>query len=217
MASSHLAICSLSKLIAGRPVLASVNLEVEPGVAAVIVGSSGSGKSTLLRVVCGLEERSGGTIHLGRQALEGLQQARGRVAFCPQDAMLLPYLNVRDNVAFPMRAQRVAEPVIAEHLREVLRAFDLDALQHSFPGQLAPELRQCVLLARTMARPRELYLFDEPLAGFPDDVRQRLIGSLVAALRRSGGAALWVSHDPADAEYFGTIPLELEDGVLSPL
>lgn len=212
-----LSIRALSKVIDGRPVLSRLSLSLDSGAAAVIVGPSGSGKSTLLRIICGLEERSGGTIHLAGRALEGLRQAHGHLALCPQDAMLLPYLNVRDNLAFPMRAQRLAEPVISEYLRTILQKFELDALQHSFPAQLAPELRQGVLLARTMARPRALYLFDEPLAGFPDDVRRRLIGFVVAKLRQSGGAALWVSHDPADADYFGTAPLELRDGVLTRL
>ena len=212
--TARLVVRSLSKQAFGRAILASIDLEIAAGSAAVVIGASGTGKSTLLRILCGLEEATGGSVRLVPDLLEAPEQTQGRIGLCPQDAALLPYLNVRDNLAFPMRAHGVAEPVVTGLVNEAVEHFGLRQSQFAYPTQLSPEIRQSAVLARAVARPRDLYLFDEALNGFPSDARRRLIAPVLALLRLRQAAALWVTHDAEDADHLEAPLFELRGGSL---
>ena len=154
----HLQTQQLTKRYGEREVLKQVQLDVQPGEFIAIVGRSGCGKSTLLRLVAGLEEASAGQLRIDAgEAREQRQQSRDtRIMF--QDARLLPWKRVLDNVilGLPDSAR--------ERGRKVLAQVGLADRENEWPARLSGGQRQRVALARALVHQPRLLLLDEPLA-----------------------------------------------------
>ena len=150
----RLDINGLGKRYGTREVLRQTTLHIEPGQFVAIVGRSGCGKSTLLRLVAGLEQASSGQIRLDGAPLTGLSPAT-RIMF--QDARLLPWKRVIDNVALGLPAARRADA------EAVLAQVGLGDRLGDWPTRLSGGQRQRVSLARALVHQPRLLLLDEPL------------------------------------------------------
>jgi sulfonate transport system ATP-binding protein len=183
---------ALSKEFGGRVVLHSLDFRVDPGELVAVVGKSGCGKSTLLRLVCGLEKPSGGWVEIAGERLTGLSR-HARLMF--QDAALLPWKSVKENVALaaPKRGSR---DQVAE-----------DALQHvglrdrarEWPSILSGGQRQRVALARALASNANLLLFDEPLGALDALTRLEMQALIERLWLERGFSAILVTHDVEEA------------------
>lgn len=149
----------------GRAVLHGVDLQVRPGEFVAIVGRSGCGKSTLLRLVAGLENADGGAVTLDDRNGRDLQDSI-RVMF--QDARLLPWKRVLDNVALGLPRERRADA------QAVLAQVGLAERAAEWPARLSGGQRQRVALARALVHHPRLLLLDEPLGAL--DALTRKIG-----------------------------------------
>ena len=176
-----------------------VDLQVAAGELVALVGPSGCGKSTLLLLVAGLLEPDGGTVAVDGQVVAGAgswvppEQRRVGVVF--QDAALFPHLRVADNVAFGLgrgddRSARVAE---------LLELVDLPGLGRRYPHELSGGQQQRVALARALAPRPGVVLFDEAFGNLDSSLRTTVRESTVAALRSTGAAGVFVTHDQAEA------------------
>ena len=185
-----LTVHGLSKRYGARAVLQQVELRLEPGQFVAIVGRSGCGKSTLLRLVAGLEPACAGSIAVNGHTLSGLS-ADTRIMF--QDARLLPWKRVLDNVALGLPpTQRAAATDVLARVGLADRAGD-------WPARLSGGQRQRVALARALVHNPRLLLLDEPLGALDALTRiemHRLIEGLWLA---SGFTALLVTHDVQEA------------------
>nr|WP_036251288.1 ATP-binding cassette domain-containing protein [Methylibium sp. T29] len=194
----------VGKQFGDRVVLDAIDLRIEPGEFVAIVGRSGCGKSTLLRLVAGLESASRGSISLDG-ADEPLAQRRDlRVMF--QDARLLPWKRVLDNVALGLEGRDAKE-----RAREALAQVGLAERADDWPAVLSGGQRQRVALARALVHAPRLLLLDEPLGALDALTRiemQRLIENL---WRRHGFTALLVTHDVAEAVALADRVLLIED------
>ena len=200
---TSLEIADLHKRFGANPVLKGIDLEVCAGEFLAIVGRSGCGKSTLLRLIAGLETQNQGGISLDGAPLQGLN-AKTRIMF--QDARLLPWQKVIDNVAIGLkreerpRAERALEQV---GLRE--RAGD-------WPAVLSGGQRQRVALARALVSRPRLLLLDEPLGALDALTRlemQRLIERL---WQEQEFTAILVTHDVDEAVALADRIIVLEEG-----
>ena len=144
----------LSKHYGPREVLRHNTLRIEPGEFVAIVGRSGCGKSTLLRLVAGLETPTGGELLADGQPTQGLHDDT-RIMF--QDARLLPWKRVIDNVALGLPAARRADA------EAVLAQVGLGDRLGDWPTRLSGGQRQRVSLARALVHQPRLLLLDEPL------------------------------------------------------
>ena len=193
----------LSKRFGEREVLRNTQLRVEPGQFIAIVGRSGCGKSTLLRLVAGLETASAGSIRINDQPLNGLSDDT-RIMF--QDARLLPWKRVIDNVALGLPPERRGDALkVLEHVGLLDRAND-------WPARLSGGQRQRVSLARALVHNPRLLLLDEPLGALDALTRiemHRLIEDLWQA---SGFTALLVTHDVQEAVALADRVILIEDG-----
>lgn len=193
----------VGKAFGATRVLQQVRLAMQPGEFVAVVGRSGCGKSTLLRMIAGLDQPTEGRIYVDRQPLHGIH-AEVRIMF--QDARLLPWKKVIDNVAVGIRAgaRRTAE--------EALRLVGLSERAGEWPRVLSGGQRQRVALARALAGEPRLLLLDEPLGALDALTRiemQRLIENLWL---EQGFSAILVTHDVSEAVALADRVVLLEEG-----
>ncbi|WP_439519371.1 ATP-binding cassette domain-containing protein [Hydrogenophaga sp.] len=196
----------LSKRYGEREVLRNNQLTIEPGEFVAIVGRSGCGKSTLLRLIAGLERPSGGELLLDGQRVNGLHDDT-RIMF--QDARLLPWKRVLDNVALglPKAGKKDAEAVLGQ--------VGLGDRLGDWPAKLSGGQRQRVSLARALVHRPQLLLLDEPLGALDALTRIEMHELIEGLWKRHGFTALLVTHDVQEAVALADRVILIEDGAVA--
>jgi sulfonate transport system ATP-binding protein len=201
-----LAAQGLTKRYGARTVLHNTQLHIEPGEFVAIVGRSGCGKSTLLRLIAGLEAATSGSLRIGTQQADGVR-ADTRIMF--QDARLLPWKRVADNVALGLPANRLADAA------RVLEQVGLGERLHDWPARLSGGQRQRVALARALVHQPDLLLLDEPLGALDALTRIEMHALIEGLWLRNGFTALLVTHDVQEAVALADRVVLIEDGVIA--
>ncbi len=183
----------------------------------VLFGPSGSGKSTLLRALAGLTPNL--TVTFCRRdpaadawhPLQTTAPQHRALAYDPQQAPLLPHLNVAENIRFAETLRRI--PPSRSMLPEITELLQLHPLLPKHTRQLSGGERQRVSLARALAVPNaRLLLLDEPFAGLDRDLRDTLLPRLREHLAARGLPVLSVTHDPDEALLLVAEVLRLQNG-----
>ena len=220
MPSALYEIRGLIKRYGRRLVLDQLDFDIHRGECLVILGRSGSGKSVLLRQLNGLEKADGGTVVFDGTDLTGLEERelfpiRRRIAMLFQSGALFDSMNVRENVAFPLREivrPRLPEQELREKVRHKLDLVGLKDVETKMPSDLSGGMRKRVALARSLALDPEVVLFDEPTTGL-DPITSATIGKLINSIREGTGfTSAVVTHDLALARRIGTRVALLVDG-----
>ncbi len=180
-------------------ILRGVDVEIEEGSFAVLVGSSGCGKSTLLRLVAGLEEADSGSIWLAGKDVTDLPPRDRDVAMVFQSYALYPHLSVRDNLAFGLTLRKTPQAEIATRVREASAMLGLDALLDRLPKQLSGGQRQRVAMGRAIVRRPTIFLFDEPLSNLDAALRAEVRVDIRRLHDRLEATTLYVTHDQVEA------------------
>ena len=201
-----LAAQGLGKRYGARTVLDQAQLRIAPGEFVAIVGRSGCGKSTLLRLVAGLESASSGTLQIDGQTVSGLRDTT-RIMF--QDARLLPWKRVIDNVALGLDPSQTAAAA------RVLEQVGLAERANDWPARLSGGQRQRVALARALVHQPDLLLLDEPLGALDALTRIEMHALIESLWQRSGFTALLVTHDVQEAVALADRVVLIEDGVIA--
>src|SRR5438046_7837618 len=141
-----------------------VDLVTREGEFLVLLGPSGCGKTTLLRVIAGLEQPSSGEILIGGRIVNDLPPRARKIAMVFQSYALYPHMTVFKNIAFPLKAQRVAKAAIPQKVEWAASLFGIGHLLHRKPRELSGGERQRVALARALVREPAVFLLDEPLS-----------------------------------------------------
>lgn len=201
--STLLELRDLSLGYGSTQVLNSLNLTVGDGEIVALLGPSGSGKSTLLNAVAGFLPIHSGEILLAGRNIATPRKAeppeRRDIAFVFQDYGLWPHLTALDTVAYPLRRRGVRPGRARDQARDILDRLGIGALADRKPAQLSGGEQQRVGLARAMAREAAVYLFDEPTAHLDAPLRDLFLAELAARRRESGAAAIYATHDAAEA------------------
>jgi sulfonate transport system ATP-binding protein len=193
----------LTKRYGERAVLNDVDLHIAPGEFVAIVGRSGCGKSTLLRLVAGLESSSEGGISFdGGSRSEHKDDVR--IMF--QDARLLPWKRVLDNVALGLTG-----PDAKERSLEALAQVGLVERAKEWPAVLSGGQRQRVALARALVHTPKLLLLDEPLGALDALTRIEMHRLIESLWQRHGFTALLVTHDVSEAVALADRVVLIED------
>lgn len=193
----------VAKAYGDRTILSDLDLRIPKGQFVAIVGHSGTGKSTLLRLMAGLEEPSRGEIFIDDHPVRGLAPA-ARVMF--QDARLLPWLSVFDNVAVVL-----AKPD-KELVQQALQRVGLLEHAKKWPAQLSGGQRQRVALARALVVRPPLLLLDEPLGALDALTRLEMQDLIESLWLEERFTSVLVTHDVAEAVRLADRVICLENG-----
>ncbi len=182
---------------AGRPAVNDVSFSLAPGELLALLGPSGCGKTTTLRMIAGLEVPDAGSVCLRGVAITDLRPERRGIGLVFQDYALFPHLTVVENVRFGLH--RWPGRRAAARSQEMLELVGLEALARRYPHELSGGQQQRVALARTLAPAPELVLLDEPFSNLDAAKRVEMRQEVRRLLRRSGAAAILVTHDQEEA------------------
>ena len=217
MNASHpvLSLQSVTKAFAGQVVLDHLSVDFGRGTSTALIGPSGCGKSTLLRLMNGLLTPDRGRVLFDGEALheDQIGPVRQRIGYVIQDGGLFPHLSAADNVTLMAGHLGWDSSRRRERLRELAQMVKLDdGLLQRFPTQLSGGQRQRVALMRALMLDPELLLLDEPLGALDPIIRYDLQTDLRALFRELGKTVVVVSHDLAEAGWFGDTVILLDQG-----
>jgi osmoprotectant transport system ATP-binding protein len=206
---------AVSKRFGDAVALAETNLDVPAARTTVLLGPSGCGKTTALRLMLGLLRPDSGRVLFRGRPLgdEDLRQARTKMGYVVQDGGLFPHLTALDNVRLMARQLRWPAPRIEARVAELAELVRLpaDALVR-FPHELSGGQKQRVALMRALMLDPELLFLDEPLGALDPLVRADLQDDLAAIFRRLGKSVVLVTHDLAEAAFFGHVLVLMQEG-----
>jgi putative spermidine/putrescine transport system ATP-binding protein len=189
----------LSKAFDGTTAVDDVTLCLAPGSFTALLGPSGCGKSTLLALVAGLLEPDRGTVTVDDRDLTGVLAERRPVGLVFQKPLLLPHLNVEDNVAFGLRMGGMPRGQRRSAVREMLDAVGLGALGRRRVGELSGGQEQRIALARALVLAPRLLLLDEPFSQLDAQLRAEMRALIRALTEHAKTTTLFVTHDQGEA------------------
>jgi putative spermidine/putrescine transport system ATP-binding protein len=181
------------------PVITDLSLDVADGSLFTLLGPSGCGKTTLLRTIAGFVPIRAGTLHFGERDVTALPAWLRDIGMVFQDYALFPDKTVFDNVAYGLRARKVAAASIKATVGEYLERVGLSAYADRMPAALSGGQRQRVALARALAIKPTVLLMDEPLSNLDAKLREEMQIELRQIQRTVGTTTILVTHDQAEA------------------
>lgn len=202
------------KTFGSEEVIKGVNLDLGEGQTLAILGRSGCGKTTLLKIIAGLERQDRGSIVLEGNDLTKTPPQKRSILYLYQEPLLLPHLDVFENVAFGLRLKRLPKPEIAQRTEQMLAELELESHGRKLPHQLSGGQRQRVSFGRAMIVKPKLLLLDEPFGNLDVEIRsqmQRFFKKVVGEFRIP---ALFVTHDLKEALLMGDCLAYMREGIL---
>jgi multiple sugar transport system ATP-binding protein len=180
-----------------------VDIVIQEGEFLVLLGPSGCGKTTTMRLIAGLEKPTHGDIYIGGRKVNDLPPRARRIAMVFQSYALYPHMTVYDNIAFPLKAEKLSRDAIQRKVEWAAGIFNISHLLARKPRQLSGGERQRVALARAIVREPDVFLLDEPLSNLDAKLRAMARDELKQFQRQLGVTTLYVTHDQVEAMGMG--------------
>jgi NitT/TauT family transport system ATP-binding protein len=181
-----------------RAVLDAINLVVAKQEFVSIIGPSGCGKSTILKLIAGLSSPTSGTIHVdGMTPLN----ARETISFVFQDATLLPWRTVKENIGLGMELERVPKDRREKEIAMLLDLVGLGQVSKSYPRELSGGMKMRASIARALATHPRVMLLDEPFAALDEMTRDRLNEEFLRLRAEQQWTAVFVTHSVPEAVF----------------
>jgi NitT/TauT family transport system ATP-binding protein len=199
---SEISVESVSKQFRGGALaLQNVSMCVDKGEFVSLLGPSGCGKSTLLRLVSGLTPATSGTVEVNGMTPVN---ARELMSFIFQDATLLPWRTVEQNVGLGLELEHAARPARKEVVANMLELVGLTHVAQRYPRQLSGGMKMRVSIARALVSRPRILLLDEPFAALDEMSRDRLNEELLRLYLEQHWTVLFVTHSVAEAVFLST-------------
>jgi NitT/TauT family transport system ATP-binding protein len=181
-----------------QSVLESIDLVVAKQEFISIIGPSGCGKSTILKLIAGLALPTSGTIRV-----DGMtpQNARETISFVFQDATLLPWRTVKENIGLGLELERVANDRREKEIGALLELVGLKNVAESYPRELSGGMKMRVSIVRALATNPQLMLLDEPFAALDEMSRDRLNEEILRLRAEQSWTAVFVTHSVSEAVF----------------
>jgi ABC-type Fe3+/spermidine/putrescine transport system ATPase subunit len=207
---AELEITRVHKRYGSVAVLDDVSLQVSAGAYVALLGPSGSGKSTLLRAIAGLAPIDAGDIRLAGRSITALPPEQRELGMVFQSYAVWPHLNVRENVAYPLRLRR--DRSADAQADDALARVGLSGFGDRAPSTLSGGQQQRVALARALVMRPKALLLDEPLANLDPHLRADLCDQFRQICSERGLTFVHVTHDREEALGLATVLVLLRDG-----
>ncbi|MDB5907849.1 MAG: malK [Massilia sp.] len=186
-----------------QPVIHGIDLDIRDGEFVVFVGPSGCGKSTLLRMIAGLEEISGGELHIGGRLANRIPPAQRGLAMVFQSYALYPHMSVFENMAFALKLAGHKAGAVQAAVQRAADILQIGHLLQRKPKDLSGGQRQRVAIGRAIVRKPEVFLFDEPLSNLDASLRVQMRVEISRLHRELKTTMVYVTHDQVEAMTLG--------------
>ena len=202
----------------GTEALHNVNLRVDNGEFAFIVGSSGAGKSSIIKLLLRETQATEGTVivngyNLNRMKSSQIPKFRRSIGVVFQDFRLIPNMTVYDNVAFSLRVTDASTKLIRQQVPYTLELMELQDKARKYPYELSGGEQQRVALARALVNDPPLIIADEPTGNIDPEFSYEIV-EMLRAINRCGSTIVMVTHEHEMVKYFGGRTINIEDGVV---
>ncbi len=202
----------------GTEALHDVNLRVDNGEFAFIVGSSGAGKSSIIKLLLRETRATQGTVIVNGYNLNKLKERqipkfRRSIGVVFQDFRLIPNMTVYDNVAFSLRVTDASNKVIRQQVPYVLELMELQDKARKYPMELSGGEQQRVALARALVNDPPLIIADEPTGNIDPEFSYEIV-EMLRAINKCGTTIVMVTHEHEMVKYFGGRTINIEDGLV---
>ena len=194
--------------------LDDVNVSIEAGQFAAIIGTSGSGKSTLLNMLGGLDTPTSGGVQVENKSLEQMTEEqltvfrRQRIGFIFQNYNLIPYLTAYENIVLPVRLDGKTED--RDFLKEIVQFLELDGKLQNYPSHLSGGQQQRVAIARALISKPAIILADEPTGNLDTRTSDKVIDLLKTTSEKFRQTIVMITHNPEIAEK-ADVRIRIED------
>ena len=190
---------NINKYYGKVKVLDDVNLEIKPNEFFAFLGPSGCGKTTTLRILAGLEELDKGKILFDDLDITNTSPGSRDIAMVFQSYALYPHMTVFENIAFPLKMDKVAKNKISDLVKQSASKVKIEHLLDRKPGQLSGGQQQRVALARAVVRQPKIFLLDEPLSNLDAKLRLETRVELKNLQKSLNVTTVYVTHDQEEA------------------
>ncbi len=188
----------------GTRALDEVKLDIQRGEFVSLLGPSGCGKSTLLKMFAGLEEPSHGHIRWWGKNLATVGAEGHTLAMVFQEATLMPWASVEQNVRLPLELNRMPRTESNLRVRDALQLVGLEKFQHAYPRELSGGMQMRASIARALATRPNLLLMDEPFGALDEFTRNKLDADLRRIWSQQDLTVVFVTHSIYEAVYLSS-------------
>jgi ABC-type sugar transport system ATPase subunit len=209
-------------------IIDNLNLNVERGELLILLGSSGCGKTSLLKIIAGLIHPEKGKIIIEDQDITEFSPQRREIGYVPQSQVLFPHLNIKENIAFGLRARdRIknlrkinkknrdnSKNVFEQKIQEVAKLAQIEELLTRFPSEISGGQKQRVALARAIVINPKLLLLDEPLSSIDASSRESLALMIKRIQRETKTTTIYVTHNQQEARLIADRVAIMYNGII---
>ena len=190
---------NLTKTFGSVVAVDNVSLDIPDGKVTVLLGPSGCGKTTLLLMLAGIYQPTHGEVYFDDVMVNGIPPKLRNVGLVFQSYALYPHMTVFDNIAFPLRLQKVPKDEIRDRVHAITKVVQISDLLKRKPGQMSGGQQQRVALARALVKNPDLLLLDEPLSNLDARLRIETRVEIKRIQQEFGITTVLVTHDQVEA------------------
>ena len=189
---------NLEQIYDEKKILSDISFGVKEGEFITLIGPSGCGKSTVFKIITGLEKNYAGSVLINNT---DIKEYKGKLAYMPQNDLLLEWRTLYDNAALPMEIDKTDKKTIDKKIRELLPEFKLAGEEYKYPHELSGGMKKRTALLRTFLVDSDIMLLDEPFGALDAITRSEMQMFLLEACEKHRHTVLFITHDIDEAVY----------------
>ena len=215
---SNVVLRDLTKSFGNNEVLKTLNYEIPDKKFVTLLGPSGCGKTTILRIIAGFEEPTTGSVSIGGKVVSDdrnfIPPEQRKIGMVFQSYAVWPHMSVFDNVAYPLKIEKVPSSEIEERVLDILDIVHLTKYKDRMPDQLSGGQQQRVALGRALVANPEILLLDEPLSNLDAKLREVMRYEIKEIQENLGITVVYVTHDQEEAMSMSDEIILIDNGIV---